>query len=160
MLCKSCSKYFNERTGTIFDQFQLRLNEWFYIARELQRNTSINQISKDLGRKFDTIHEASKKIMDSIFMKRLIELESEDIEVDEMYQSAGEKGKKQEGREPRNRGLKLKGRGTYKKNKPPIVAAVERGGKIVIEVFKNLNKENIDAFLYFMTRRFIHTDDF
>jgi len=129
-------------------------------SKELQRGISINQISKDLGRKYDTVMHAAHKIMDSVFMKRLVELTGNDIEVDEMYQSAGSKGAKQNERKPRERGLKLRGRGTYAKDKPPIVAAVSRNGKTVIEVFKNLCKDNMDAFLYMITGRFIHTDDF
>lgn len=159
-LCRKCHKTFSDLAGTIFENSKMRLNEWFYIARELQRNTSINQIHKDLGREYDNVHNAARKIMDSVFMKRLIELSGDDIEVDEMYQSAGSKGTRQTERKPRKRGLKLSGRGTYDKDKPPIVAAVGRKGKTVIEVFRGLNKKNIDAFLYFVTGRFVHTDDF
>jgi len=159
-LCRKCHKSFSDLTGTIFENSKIPLNEWFYIARELQRNTSINQIHNDLGRKYDNVHNAARKIMDSVFMKRLVELSGEDVEVDEMYQSAGSKGTKQAERTPRKRGLKLRGRGTYDRDKPPIVAAVERNGKTSIEVFRKLNKKNIDAFLYFVTGRFVHTDDF
>ncbi len=159
-LCRDCSRTFTDKTGTIFENSNMALNEWFYIARELHRNTSINQIRKDLGRKYDHVMNASHKIMDNVFMQRLIELSGEDIEVDEMYQSAGSKGTKQAERKPRKRGLKLRGRGTYTKDKPPIVAAVERKGKAVIEVFKNFRLDNVDAFLYFVSGRFVHTDDF
>ena len=159
-MCKDCGKSFTETTGTLFHNSYMQLREWFYIARELQRGASINQIHKDLGRSYRHVMNAAHKIMESVFMKRLIELDSDDIEVDEMYQSAGSKGKKQTERKPRKRGLKLRGRGTYDKDKPPIVAAVERNGNTYIEVFRKLRKNNINAFLYFVTGRFIHTDDF
>lgn len=154
-LCRNCNRYFNDLTGTIFADTRMNLSEWFYITRELQRGISINQISKELGRKYEHVMHAAHKIMDSVFMKRLIELSGEDIEVDEMYQSAGAKETKQAERKPRKRGLELRGRGTYAKDKPPIVAAVSRNGKTVIEVFKNLCKENMDALLYLVTGRFI-----
>jgi transposase-like protein len=159
-LCNNCHRTFNDLTGTIFENTKLDLNEWFYIARELQRGISINRIAHDLDRKYDHVMHASHKIMDSVFMKRLIELDSEDTETDELYQSAGSKGKKQTEREPRKRGLKLRGRGTYAKDKPPIVATVERGGRAIIEVFRELNKKNIDAFMYLVNSRFAHTDDY
>jgi transposase-like protein/IS1 family transposase len=159
-ICKKCHRTFTDLTGTVFERTKLDLNEWFYIARELQRGISINQISKELGRKYEHVMHAAHKIMGDVFMKRLIELSGEDIEVDEMYQSVGYKGTKQTEREPRKRGLKLKGRGTYDKDKPPIVAAVSRKGKAVIEVFRNLCIDNIDAFLYLVTGRFVHTDDY
>jgi transposase-like protein len=147
-------------TGTIFEDSNMELNEWFYITRELQRGMSINQISKELGRGYRHVMNAAHKIMDSVFMRRLIELSGDDIEVDEMYQSAGEKGTKQIAREPRKRGLKLRGRGTYAKDKPPIVAAVCRGGNAIAEVFTQLRKNNIDAFLYLVNGRAIFTDDY
>ena len=159
-VCKDCGKYFTEKSGTIFANSFFQLREWFYIARELHRGISINQIAKELGRSYRHVMNASHEIMDSVYMKRLIQLDAEDVEIDEMYQSAGEKGTRQTRREPRKRGLKLRGRGTYDKDKPPIVAVVERGGKVVVEVFHHLNKKNLDAFLYNVTGRFVHTDDF
>lgn len=158
--CKDCNRHFRETTGTIFSHSNMQLREWFYIARELQRGISINQIAKELGRSYRHVMNAAHKIMDSVFMQRLVGLSGDDVEVDELYQSAGQKGTKCEDREPRKRGLKLRGRGTYDKDKPPIVAAVERGGRAVIEVFRNFCKENIDAFLYFVEGRFTHTDDY
>lgn len=137
----------------------MEIREWFYITRELQRGMSINQISKELDRKYEHVMHAAHKILDSVFMKRLIELSGDDIEVDEMYQSAGAKGTKQTERPPRKRGLKLRGRGTYAKDKPPIVAAVCRGGNAVAEVFTQLRKKNIDAFLYNTNSRMLFTDD-
>lgn len=159
-VCKNCRRTFTDLTGTIFECSNMKIGEWFYIARELHRGISINQISKELGRSYRHVMNAAHKIMDNVFMKRLIELSGDDVEVDEVYQSAGSKGTRQTEREPRKRGLRLKGRGTYNKDKPPIVAAVQRGGNTVIEVFKQFNKANIDAFLYFITGRFIHTDDY
>ena len=42
---------------------------------------------------------------------------------------------------PRRRGLKQKGRGTYKKDKPPIISIVSRTtGKIIFKVAHKLSK--------------------
>jgi transposase-like protein len=159
-LCRHCHRTFNDLTGTIFANTKLNISEWFYIARELQRGISINQITKDLGRSYEHVMDAAHKIMDCAFMKRLIELSGDDVEVDEMYQSAGSKGTKQTERPPRKRGLKLRGRGTYAKDKPPIVAAVCRGGNAIAEVFTQFCKKNIDAFLYNINSRMLFTDDY
>jgi len=158
--CRHCRRTFNDRTGTIFEHSQISLREWFYIAWELQRNRSINQISKELGRKYEHVMHAAHAIMEGTFMRRLIALDAEDIEVDEMYIAAGEKGTKQTKRRPRKRGLKLRGRGTYGKDKPPIVAIVERGGKAIVEVVTVLCKKTIDSLLHLVDGRFVHTDDF
>jgi hypothetical protein len=59
----------------------------------------------------------------------------EDVECDELYVTAGLKGRnnnmriKRLGREPRCRGLKRRGRGTWGEDKPPIFILVERGGE-------------------------------
>ena len=66
--CHSCKRSFTERAGTIFDFSKLPPNEWFYIARELQRGISINQIHKDLGRAYQHIMHAAHKIMDNAHM--------------------------------------------------------------------------------------------
>jgi transposase-like protein len=159
-LCRKCDRTFNDLTGTIFAGTKMAMNEWFYIARELHRGSSINRISRELGRKYEHVMHAAHKIMDSVFVQRLIELSGEDVETDELYQSAGEKGTTQTERKPRKRGIRLRGRGTYDKDKPPIVASVKRKGRAVIEVFRNLNKKNVDAFLFNVDGRFMHTDDF
>ena len=72
--CRPCNRAFNERTGTLFDCSKLQLREWFYIARELQRNTSMNQIHKDTGIAYQHVMHACHTIMNNVFMKRLIEL--------------------------------------------------------------------------------------
>jgi hypothetical protein len=49
------------------------------------------------------------------------------IEVDEVYVHAGEKGKKKENGIGRRRGLRKRGRGTWEKDKPPVLTIVKRG---------------------------------
>ncbi|MBM4241605.1 MAG: IS1595 family transposase [Euryarchaeota archaeon] len=47
---------------------------------------------------------------------------------------------------PRQRGLKLRGRGTYDKDKPPIITMIERGTrKTILIVEKNLSKDLIHS---------------
>lgn len=57
--------------------------------------------------------------------------------MDEMYIHAGSKGIKNE---PRTQGLKRRGRGTYKTDKPPIITIVERNtGYTIFSVAKQLS---------------------
>ncbi len=47
-------------------------------------------------------------------------------------------------KESRTRGLKQRGRGTYEKDKPPVITMVERGTRnTILTVEKNLSKELI-----------------
>lgn len=160
-ICSDCGKSFTERTGTIFENSKIPIREWVYIGKELKRGISINKITHELERKYDHVHRIAKKIMNSIFEKRYLETLSGKVEIDEMYMSAGEKGKKQLKRRPRKRGLKLRGRGTYAKDKPPIVGAVERNGKLSLQVVHNMKKRNVNKILKRIDKNaWVYTDDF
>jgi transposase-like protein len=124
--CRECGKYFNDLTGTIFENRHFSIEEMFYIIKEMETKSAL-QISEELGRDYDSvlsfIHkvhrlacEHSKKItLDGV------------IEVDEVYVHAGEKGKKKENGIGRRRGLRKRGRGTWDKDKPPVLTIVKRG---------------------------------
>jgi len=68
------------------------------------------------------------------------------VEVDEVYQTAGLKGRNNSslikllGRKPRRRG-----RGTYGEDKVPVLAFIERGGRMLIAAAKNVTEETILA---------------
>ena len=73
------------------------------------------------------------------------------MEVDEVYQTAGLKGRKNSSliklldEKPSRRGLRRRGRGTYGEDKVPASAFIERGGKMLIAAAKNFTEENIPA---------------
>jgi len=138
-LCKACGRYFNDLTGTVFEGSKIGLREFVYTAKRLFEKESMNQISKELGRKFETIMRVRDLISDALAKKLVAKLKGE-VEIDETYVSAGQKGTKCTQRPPRKRGLKLRGRGTYEKDKPPIVALVERDGGVVLKVAEELNR--------------------
>lgn len=137
------------------------LREWFYIARELQKVISTNQISKELGRDYKHVHRAVEKIMKSVFMRRFLQELSGKVEIDEMYHSTGQKGEKCSSRPPRKRGLKLRGRGTWNKDKAPIIALFERKGRAIIEVAKRVTKKVVKGLMKFIDDDSkVYTDDF
>lgn len=145
-LCNSCESRFNDLTETIFEGTKLEIREWVYILRELSRNTSMNQISKDLERSYKAIMRVRDLAASELGKKMVAELKNQ-VEIDETYSSAGQKGTKCKDRSPRERGLKLRGRGTYDEDKPPIVAAVERGGGAVLRVAEHLSNRFIRSLL-------------
>ena len=71
------------------------------------------------------------------------------IEFDELYLSCGEKGNMDLKQPPRKRGLKLRGRGTMDKDKPPIIGACDRDGHIRLKVSKHADSMSI--FLFFLS---------
>ncbi len=90
---------------------------------------------------------------------------SEIIEFDELYLSVGEKGNSELSRPPRKRGLKLRGRGTMDKDKPPIIGGCDRKGNIRLGVLDHVNSDAIFTFLLTVAAMLsnmlkIFTDDF
>ena len=68
-------------------------------------------------------------------------------EADEMYQNAGEKGKKHPDPEdpPRRRGNKARGHGTWATDRPPVFGAVGReSGNIRLEVTPNSRRVDLE----------------
>jgi transposase-like protein len=128
--CKNCDKWFNDKTGTIFENSNLLLRYWFFAAFLMQFKVSIMEISKTLGVKYDTAFNMVKKLRKSIYAKRIPEKLTGTVEIDEIYITAGLKGKKNLARGGRERGLKARGRGSYAKDKPPVLGMVERKGKV------------------------------
>jgi len=61
--------------------------------------------------------------------------------------SAGHKGARCLSRWPRRRGLKLRGRGTWEEDKPPIMGLLERGGRAVLTVAKNVTRKAVDELM-------------
>ena len=68
------------------------------------------------------------------------------MEIDEFYVNAGDKGTKKEN--SRKKGLKRKGRGAYKSERPPTITLYDRTNKRVFtSVEKNLSKIKIKKML-------------
>jgi transposase-like protein len=90
---------------------------------------------------------------------------SEIIEFDELYLSVGEKGNSELSRPPRKRGLKLRGRGTMDKDKPPIIGGCDRKGNIRLGVLNHVDSDAVFTFLLTVVAILsnmlkIFTDDF
>jgi len=109
----------------------------FYIILNSDKK-SIKRLAEELGHKWDSVYRIAQEFRECLVDESNDPVLSGEIEFDEMYQSAGTKGLK---KHPRTRGLKLRGRGTYNKDKPPIISIIERGTKnTILAVEKNLSK--------------------
>ena len=77
---------------------------------------------------------------------------SQEVECDEAYVIAGHKGQpevvKTKGRKGRRRRLKgTGGRGTLKKERPPVFGMMQRGGQVVINLLANVKQKTIEPFI-------------
>jgi len=79
--------------------------------------------------------------------KKLVGKLKGEVEIDETYVSAGQKGTNCTYGAPRKRGLKLRGRGTYDKDKPPIVALVEQDRGAVLSVAEEAGTSSSNSWM-------------
>ena len=122
--CQRCYRYFNDLTGTLFDRHKFPVEEMFYILKEMEVK-STNQIAHELDRHYDSVLRFVHEVQ-NIASQQSKGFTLEDIvELDETYVHSGKKGVKK--RKPRVRGLRTRGRGTWKKDKPPVMTMVKRG---------------------------------
>ena len=129
-LCHGCNRHFNDRTGTQFEDSRLPLKVWFFAAFLMQYKVSVKEISKTAQVSYTTAFRIVKTLRRGLCLSQLQEKLKGIVELDEVYVTAGSKGKHGLQRPPRVRGLKVRGRGTYKADKPPIMGMVERGGAV------------------------------
>lgn len=71
------------------------MGEVFYIIFNLDKK-SIKRLSEELGHKRDSIHRLAKDFKESLTKNLPDPILSGDIEIDEMYYSAGDKGLKKQ----------------------------------------------------------------
>jgi transposase len=85
-------------------------------------------------------------------------------EADELYQNAGEKGRKHTDPldPPRRRANQARGHGTWERDRPPIVGIVGRGsGHIRLQVCKHSDRATLEPFVLGHTRddAIVNTDE-
>lgn len=138
---------FRDTTGTIFEGTKLPLGYWYYFIFHYQRNDSAKELSEVLGISYNTALRMVRKTQEAVDGKCGGIKLGDTIEFDELYLSCGEKGKTDLDRPPRKRGLKLKGRGTIDKDKPPIIGACDRDGNLRLRVSEHA--DSLSIFLFF-----------
>ena len=158
--CKDCGKWFNDKTLSPMENSKLPLRTWFFTAFTIQSKVSVKELSKTLNLPYATTYRMVKKLRRNLYMKApKLKLEGI-VEIDETYVKAGLKGKRNLRREPRKRGLKRRGRGTYRRDKPPILGVVERGGQVrllpltdvasrtvLLRLLKEFDLDDVEAFV-------------
>ncbi len=172
-LCKDCTEksekwiIFNDLTGTIFQGTRLSISIWFLAGYLMKLGLSNKQIADELDIEENTARRMCNLMRGSMFFQNCLQKLSGTVEVDEVYQTAGSKGngrstrtitrednknknkskgiKKNLGRNPRKRGLKIKGRGSYRKDKPSVIGMTEReSGTIHLNVTMDVKQNTVE----------------
>lgn len=121
--CKNTGKYFNVRTGTIFEGSKLSLRKWFYAIYVVignKKGISSCQLARNINVTQKTAWKMIQKIQMSLNVDITQSLEGE-VEVDEAYIGGVERFKHSKKKKKHARGRSLAG-------KTPVFGMVQRGG--------------------------------
>lgn len=132
--CDSCRYQFSATCGTIFHDTHLPLWKWFaamYLMIESKKGMSANQMKRTLGVSYKTAWYLCHRIRKAMSEMKLHELTGT-VEVDETWVG----GKKKPGK---------RGRGAA--SKTVVVGAIQRGGKIRLQVIKTADRKTLHRFI-------------
>jgi transposase-like protein len=132
--CRDCSYQFTVTSGTIFHDTHLSLSKWFlaiYLMTESKKGMSALQIKRTLDIAYQTAWHLCHRIRAA--MREInAELLRGVVEVDETYV-----------------GGKVRGMGGgYKGNKAIAIGAVQRAGKIRLQVIEHADKATLHQFIH------------
>ena len=147
-ICEDCKYNFSVTAGTTLHDTHLPLNKWFmaaYLTIESKKGMSANQLKRTLDISYKTAWYLCHRIRDAVQDASPVKLKGI-VEIDETFV-----GGKIEG----------KGRG-YKGNKAVVVGAVQRDGKIMLQVVPDRSRATLHDFVDEAVHddaEAIHTDD-
>ena len=130
--CYSCDYQFSVLAGTMLHDTHLPLSKWFlatYLMIEAKKGVSANQLKRTLSISYKTAWYLCHRIRAAIQDVSPIKLKGI-VEIDETFVGGETHGK---------------GRG-YKGNKAVVVGAVQREGKIMLQVIPDRTRKTLHAF--------------
>jgi len=119
--CRACKKQFTVTTGTVFEDSHIPISKWLlalYLLAASKKGMSAHQFHRTLGITYKSAWFMAHRLRYAMMEGPLAELMQGVVEVDETYIGARNK-----------RGTK-RGRPGPDSHKTPVVALVERGGRV------------------------------
>lgn len=137
--CTSTNKYFNVKTGTIFENTKIPLQQWFmaiYLFTSHKKGISSYQLASDLGITQKTawfmLHRIRYAMEHENFLKEMEGV----IEVDETFVGGKNKNRHWNKKVPQSQGRSFK-------DKTPVLGMLERGGNVKTVVVKDTKGDTI-----------------
>ncbi len=167
LTCQAAGRYslFHAATGTLFEHSHLSPTQWMVALLSFAQGESALEMADQLATS-RRIGERWRRLFQVVlYQQRPQEPLTGEVEADEIYHISGYKGHPSgltPPRPPRLRRLKRRGRGSWEKDKPPIVVLVKRGGSIRLRVLTNLQKAQLRPWLLAQVERGsqVYTDDY
>jgi len=140
--CNACRGQFTVTVGTVMHRSHITLRQWiqaFYSMCSHKKGVSALQLQRNLGlRSYKSAWHLAHRIRAAMRTDPLARLLKGVVEVDEVYVG----GKPRKGKRDENGALIVnkRGRGT---KKVPVVALVERRGRVRTQVVEHVNANNL-----------------
>src|SRR3954451_24308166 len=149
--CPACGRVFNAWTGTAFQGTHDRPSMLVLILRGFAQGVPTAQLARELHCSRRHLLKLRPKFQSQAHsgLDRT-PLGDREVEADEMYQNAGEKGLPHPDPDdpPRRRANKRRGHGTYENDRPPVVGIVGRpSGEVRLEVVEHADQATLEGFV-------------
>jgi len=151
---------FTPLSGTMLDGMRIDVRTLWLVVESFANGRASVETSREARVHRQTTDRLFRLLRAAIYQTRSLEpivLAAENIaEMDEVYITAGLKGKAgglQLDREPRKRGLKRRGRGTWDSDRLPVFGLLCRGGEARLFVLRNVQTATIRPIVEQMVQR-------
>lgn len=147
--CKNTGKYFNVKTGTMYDNTKMELQKWFlavWLVTSHKKGISSMQLSRDLNITQKSAWFMLQRIRACFGIENYNELDGI-VEADESFYGGKNKNRHADKKVKNSQGRSCK-------DKSPIVGLVQRGGKMTAVVTKDTSPEQIQP----IVKKFVKKD--
>jgi transposase-like protein len=150
-----CGRVFHLFTGTPLAGLRCRsCVDILLILRGIAKGTSTKELAREVGCSVGQLlplrHRLQGLAQRALEEEQSAPLPDTEVEADEMFQNSGAKGERHDDPEdqPRCRGNKRRGQGTFDNDRPPIVGIVGReSGEVRMEVIEHADKATLEKFV-------------
>jgi transposase-like protein len=142
--CKNTGKYFNVKTGTVFEDTKIPLRKWFmalYVFSSHKKGISSHQLSRDIDVTQKTAWFLLHRLRYAFDHPNFKAMLAGEVEADETYIGGESKNK--------HKNKKIEGtQGRSTKDKTPVFGLMERKGNIIAQKVSNTKKKTLQPIIF------------